>query len=161
MFRSLVRINKQQLNKKVTNFRRSASTTTPAISEVVNRWSTLSVDEQTNVTKQIEDLQKQDWQKLSLEEKKAAYYLAFGNHGPREEFGQSGKTGKIIAGVSGVIIIGSGLYYLSKIAVTDKPRTINKEWEEATNERMIEQKSDPISGISSEGYKGKGYVVSE
>ncbi|CAG8653664.1 5015_t:CDS:2, partial [Funneliformis caledonium] len=89
------------------------------------------------------------------------YYLAFGNHGPREEFGRTGTTSKIIAGISVVMLVSSGLFYLTKVAVTDKPRTLNKEWEEATNERMIKQRSDPISGISSEGYKGKGYVVSE
>ena len=41
----------------------------------------------------------------------------------------------------------------------EKPLTTTKEWEEATNEYLREQKSNPITGISSEGYKGKGYVT--
>jgi cytochrome c oxidase subunit 4 len=32
------------------------------------------------------------------------------------------------------------------------------EWQEATNEYMKGQKANPITGISSEGYKGKGFV---
>lgn len=43
----------------------------------------------------------------------------------------------------------------------EKPKTISPEWEEATNEYMKEQKMNPISGIASEGYQGKGYVVSK
>ena len=62
------------------------------------------------------------------------------------------------------------------------PKTINKEWEEASNQRALEQKMDPISGrcstrngiimsadsdvmrfvnagIASEGYSGKGFVT--
>lgn len=43
----------------------------------------------------------------------------------------------------------------------ETPHTISKEWEEATNEYLKSQNSNPISGISSEGYKGTGYVVSK
>jgi cytochrome c oxidase subunit 4 len=43
----------------------------------------------------------------------------------------------------------------------EKPKTLTPEWEEATNEYLKEQKSNPISGIGSEGYQGKGYVVSK
>ena len=57
------------------------------------------------------------------------------------------------------------------------PKTISKEWEEASNERALEQKMNPISGssspqhlflvrshsshigIASEGYSGKGFVT--
>jgi cytochrome c oxidase subunit 4 len=51
-------------------------------------------------------------------------------------------------------------YTIYFIAI-EKPKTISKEWEEATNEYMKEQKMNPISGIASEGYQGKGYVVSK
>jgi cytochrome c oxidase subunit 4 len=43
----------------------------------------------------------------------------------------------------------------------ETPRTISKEWEEATNEYLKSQNSNPVSGVSSEGYKGTGYVVSK
>ncbi|KAJ2727604.1 cytochrome c oxidase [Coemansia sp. D1744] len=39
-----------------------------------------------------------------------------------------------------------------------KPRTMTREWQEATNKLAIERNLNPISGISSEGYKGKGFV---
>jgi len=37
---------------------------------------------------------------------------------------------------------------------------MNKEYQEATNEYLKAQNSEPITGISSEGYVGKGQVQS-
>lgn len=42
--------------------------------------------------------------------------------------------------------------------VPEQPKTLNKEWQEATNEKLRRQKADPITGVSSEGYKGQGHV---
>lgn len=71
MFRSLVRINQHQILNRTVNFSKRGVSSTPAITEVVGKWNTLSPEEQSDLTKKIEDLQKQDWQRLSLEEKKA------------------------------------------------------------------------------------------
>jgi hypothetical protein len=70
MFRSLVRINQHQLYR-TANFSKRGVSSTPAITEVISKWNTLSPEEQNDLTKKIEELQKQDWQRLSLEEKKA------------------------------------------------------------------------------------------
>lgn len=72
MFRSLVRINQHQILNRTVNFsKRGISYTPVTITEVVGKWNTLSPEEQSDITKRIEELQKQDWQRLSLEEKKA------------------------------------------------------------------------------------------
>ncbi|KAJ1727957.1 cytochrome c oxidase [Coemansia biformis] len=52
-----------------------------------------------------------------------------------------------------------------KVSLADKqavpkPRTMTKEWQEASNRYAKEHNMNPISGISSEGYKGKGFVQS-
>lgn len=39
-------------------------------------------------------------------------------------------------------------------------KTMTKEWQEASNEIALEQKQNPITGIASENYKGKGHVQS-
>ncbi|CAJ0846114.1 14093_t:CDS:2, partial [Entrophospora sp. SA101] len=88
------------------------------------------------------------------------YYIAFGSHGPREPFLKAGHGSKVTIGLGIIILISSVSYYLSRVAVHDKPSTINKEWEEATTEKLIKQKADPISGIASEGYKGKASIGS-
>lgn len=37
---------------------------------------------------------------------------------------------------------------------------MTREWQEAANERLKEYNAEPITGISSKGYKGKGQVQS-
>ncbi|KAF3924154.1 hypothetical protein AA313_de0206256 [Arthrobotrys entomopaga] len=41
------------------------------------------------------------------------------------------------------------------------PKTMTKEWQEMSNEYLKGQKAEPITGISSEGYKGPGMVQSK
>lgn len=53
------------------------------------------------------------------------------------------------------------LWLLSPAASLGKetPPTLNKEWQEETNARQKANKANPITGISSPGYKGPGYVT--
>ncbi|KAI0261397.1 cytochrome c oxidase subunit IV family [Gloeopeniophorella convolvens] len=129
------------------------------LSNVEAQWASLSPAEQTAVHQQLEELQRKDWKTLSLSEKKAAYYVAFGPHGPRAPVNPPGTSVKVLAGVT-VLIGTAGLLYAGVRSVAPPPpHTITKEWEEASNERAKELKINPISGISSEGYAGKGYVT--
>ncbi|ORE07121.1 cytochrome c oxidase subunit IV [Rhizopus microsporus var. microsporus] len=140
--------------------RRNASTNV-SVQNIETRWKTLSTAEQNTIAKQLEEAQKGDWKVLSLEEKKAAYYIAFGPHGPREPLTKPGHGMKVVGGVSGVIAASAALFYAIRVNGQETPKTISKEWEEATNEYLKSQNSNPITGISSEGYKGKGYVTSD
>ncbi|KAH9980815.1 COX4, subunit IV of cytochrome c oxidase [Lactifluus volemus] len=142
----------------VTSHATAAAASAIPLSNVEAQWSSLSPTEQTVVHQQLEELQRRDWKTLSLSEKKAAYYVAFGPHGPRAPVSPPGTTVKVVIGVS-VLIGTAGLLYggIRSIA-PPSPKTISKEWEEATNERAKELKINPITGISSEGYSGKGFV---
>ncbi|KAG1787927.1 COX4, subunit IV of cytochrome c oxidase [Suillus plorans] len=131
------------------------------LSNVEAQWENISKSEQAVVHRQLEELQKKDWKTLSLDEKKAAYYVAFGPHGPRAPVSPPGQGFKVFLGTMGLV----GLAGLLTLAIRSQspppPKTITREWEEASNQRALEQKSNPITGISSEGYSGKGYVVSK
>lgn len=37
---------------------------------------------------------------------------------------------------------------------------MTREWQEAANEKLIEQKADPFTGVASEGYTGQGQIQS-
>ncbi|KAI0253473.1 cytochrome c oxidase subunit IV-domain-containing protein [Lactifluus subvellereus] len=142
-----------------TSSHATAAASAIPLSNVEAQWATLNQAEQAAVHQQLEVLQRKDWKSLSLSEKKAAYYVAFGPHGPRAPVSPPGTTVKILAGVS-VLIGTAGLLYAGIRAIAPpSPKTISKEWEEATNERAKELKINPISGISSEGYSGKGFVT--
>ncbi|KAJ1498663.1 Cytochrome c oxidase subunit 5A [Coelomomyces lativittatus] len=52
------------------------------------------------------------------------------------------------------------IFYFVSVRNAKHPRTMTREWQEATNEYMKEQKSNPLTGIASKDYKGRGYVTS-
>ncbi|KAI0080544.1 COX4, subunit IV of cytochrome c oxidase [Panus rudis PR-1116 ss-1] len=136
----------------------SSSQSVIPLSNVEAQWERLSPEEQLQVHQQLEEIQKKDWRTLSIDEKKAAYYVAFGPHGPRAPTSKPGDGLKIALAVLGAAAVAGVITVTVKSFAPPPPRTLNKEWEEASNQRAIEQKMDPISGITSEGYKGSGFV---
>ncbi|KAJ7708505.1 COX4, subunit IV of cytochrome c oxidase [Mycena metata] len=131
------------------------------LSNIEAQWEMLSSAEKTSVAEQLEEIQKRDWKLLSSDEKKAAYYVAFGPHGLRRPIHQKGDGFKIFLGTAGAITAAGVLFFVIRHRSPPPPPSFSKEWQEAMNERAIEQKMNPITGISSEGYKGKGFVTSK
>jgi cytochrome c oxidase subunit 4 len=98
-----------------------------------------------------------------------AYYVAFGPHGPRAPTSQPGDNLKIflatmglvgVATVLTLIVHKSGGFYLRvfptrhpyltiyvSFIAPPPPKTLTKEWEEATNVRAREMNINPISGM--------------
>ncbi|KDR69311.1 hypothetical protein GALMADRAFT_256153 [Galerina marginata CBS 339.88] len=128
------------------------------LSNIEAQWAKMSADEKVSVHEQLEVVQQKDWKELSLDEKKAAYYVAFGPHGPRTPSSQPGDTFKIAAATTLLVGAAGVLFYTLHHFAAPPPKTLTKEWQEASNERALEMKINPITGISSEGYKGKGFV---
>ncbi|KAH6902778.1 cytochrome c oxidase subunit IV-domain-containing protein [Coprinopsis sp. MPI-PUGE-AT-0042] len=130
-----------------------------ALSNVEAKWAGLSEAEQAAVHEQLEVIQQKDWKELSVDEKKAAYYVAFGPHGPRTPTSKPGDLMKILLATSALVGVAGTLFYAFKSIAPAAPKTITKEWEEAATERAKELNLDPITGISSADYKGKGFVT--
>ncbi|KAG8931526.1 Cytochrome c oxidase subunit 5A [Tulasnella sp. 419] len=129
------------------------------LSNVEAQWKHLSPDERAEVHKQLEDIQKRDWKTLSIDEKKAAYYVSFGPHGPRAPIDPPGSGIKVFLGTLGLVGVSGILFLTLRAYAAPPPRTLTKEWQEASNEKALEEKQDPITGITSEGYKGTGHVT--
>ncbi|KII88273.1 hypothetical protein PLICRDRAFT_41432 [Plicaturopsis crispa FD-325 SS-3] len=139
----------------------SSSTSAIPLSNVEAQWEKLSNEERSTVHQQLEELQKKDWKLLSIDEKKAAWYVAFGPHGPRTPVSKPGDSLRVFLGTLGLIGAAGVLFVTARMFGGTPPRTLTKEWEEASNERALEAKINPITGISSEGYSGKGFVQSK
>ncbi|KAI0957895.1 hypothetical protein AcW1_006140 [Taiwanofungus camphoratus] len=77
----------------------SSSASVIPLSNVEAQWERLTPDEQLAVHQQLEEIQKKDWKTLSIDEKKAAYYVAFGPHGPRAPIDPPGAGVKTFLGV--------------------------------------------------------------
>ncbi|KAF8126025.1 cytochrome c oxidase subunit IV family [Boletus edulis] len=114
--------------------------------------------DQATVQRQLEEIQKKDWKSLSVDEKKAAYYVAFGPHGPRTPVSPPGQGLRVFIYTLGLVSVAGLLSLAVRSRAPPPPKTLSREWQEASNERAREQKLDPITGISSEGYAGKGFV---
>lgn len=88
-----------------------------------------------------------------------AYWIAFGPHGPRS-LPPPGE-GKKVALYTAIGVGASLLLFASmRLFAGPAPHTMTREWQEAANERLREQKAEPFTGISSEGYKGKSQIQS-
>ncbi|KAJ1983008.1 cytochrome c oxidase [Dimargaris cristalligena] len=123
-----------------------------------NSWTKT---QQKAMIERIAELQKQDWKTLSLEEKRAAFYVSFGPHSARTPYSLPGDSTKVVFGVASALGLSAALFAFIRSFSQETPRTMNPEWQEATNEYLREQKANPISGISSEGYQGKGFVTTK
>ncbi|KAG9313311.1 cytochrome c oxidase subunit IV-domain-containing protein [Chiua virens] len=138
----------------------SAATTASVIplSNVEAQWEKLSKSDQASMQRQLEEIQKKDWKTLSVDEKKAAYYVAFGPHGPRTPVSPPGQGLKVFIYTMALVGVAAAISMAVRSRSPPPPKTLTREWQEASNERALEQKLDPITGIASQGYAGKGFV---
>jgi len=116
--------------------------------------------EQAELWMQLRDRMKVDWREMTLQEKKAAWWIAFGPHGPRAE-DPPGEWAKIWLYTGVGVAVSAALFLSVHLFAKPPPRTMTKEWQEATNEYLKSERVNPIYGISSEGYQGKGFVQSK
>lgn len=49
-------------------------------------------------------------------------------------------------------------FYAIRLGGRPAPKTMSKEWQEASNEYLKEQKVEPVTGFAAEDYKGKGMI---
>ncbi|KAI1006063.1 hypothetical protein K3495_g2156 [Podosphaera aphanis] len=139
--------------------RQAHAISTPTLVDIEKRWEKMPPQEQAELWMALRDRMKSNWAELTHQEKKAAYHLAFGPHGPRAETPPG--EGRKVAGITALCVgISFVLFCAIRSFARPPPSTMTKEYQEATNEYLRSQNSEPISGISSEGYKGKGYVQS-
>ncbi|MCJ1397926.1 Cytochrome c oxidase subunit 5A [Xylographa trunciseda] len=131
----------------------------PTLAGIEKRWEAMPPQEQADLWMALRDRMHVNWHELTLQEKKAAYWIAFGPHGPRS-LPPPGEGWRIF----NLTMIGVGvsfvLFLLIRTQARPAPGTMNKEYQEMTNEYLKAQNTEPISGVSSEGYKGKGQVQS-
>ncbi|KAK4504680.1 hypothetical protein PRZ48_002641 [Zasmidium cellare] len=148
---------KQQSNQQQVRCAHAISN--PTLANIEKRWEAMPPQEQADLWMALRDRMKVDWNELTLQEKKAAYWIAFGPHGPRAQAPPGEGTKIFIYTILGVVAAGA-LFGFTRYFARGSPRSMNKEWQEATNEYMKENKIEPISFVGGEDYKGPGAVQS-
>ena len=132
----------------------------PTLAGIEKRWEAMPPQEQAELWMQLRDRMKVPWTEMTLQEKKAgmsistswsktcsyfkmdwltcaftAWWIAFGPHGPRAE-DPPGEWTKIWLYTAVGCIVSGVLFFGIHAFARPPPRTMTKEWQEATNEYL-------------------------
>ncbi|KAI5854538.1 cytochrome c oxidase polypeptide V [Durotheca rogersii] len=146
----------------ITAPRAAASThaiSRPTLANIEKRWEGMPQTEQAELWMALRDRMKESWTELTVQEKKAAYWIAFGPHGPRAM--PPADEGRKVAIYTAVgMLVSFALFATIRSFAGPAPSTMTREWQEASNEFLKNQRAEPLTGLSSDGYSGKGMVQS-
>ncbi|KAJ2322570.1 Cytochrome c oxidase subunit 5B, mitochondrial [Coemansia sp. RSA 2702] len=142
---------------QLTGRRFQSTAVNPVLTQAEETFGKLTETAQREEVKRLSEIMKADWLKVPIEDKRAIFYATYGSHNRRRVRGKPGDGMKVFVGVVGTIALSLAVSTMMRNSVP-KPRTMTKEWQEASNEYARARNINPISGVSSEGYKGKGFV---
>jgi cytochrome c oxidase subunit 4 len=132
---------------------RSARYSTKAIEGLETRWAKLPEAEQAAVAEKVYAKESGDWKAMSLAEKRASYFIAYGPYGARTPRDPAhGK--RVFLWVASLTALSVGIwkyYYASCIyclltIVKPKIPSDSTEWQQETDRRAIEGKMNPFQG---------------
>ncbi|KAI4257673.1 MAG: hypothetical protein LQ352_001572 [Teloschistes flavicans] len=132
----------------------------PTLADIEKRWEAMPPQEQANLWMALRDRMKTDWHDMTWQEKKASYWIAFGPHGPRA-LDPPGEGKRIFWSVMAVAALSAVVLAIIRLFARPPPKTMNEQYQKMSNEYLKAQKTEPITGVSSEGYVGKGMVQSK
>lgn len=118
------------------------------VSNLATRWESLPKEDQTTLIEELKTRMEGPWQELTAAEKKAAYYISFGEWGPRRPLYQPGDKSKIFWGVIAGLGAGFGLFAVIRQFAAPPPTTMNREWQDASDEYLKSKNANPFSGYS-------------
>ncbi|WVQ80997.1 hypothetical protein IAT38_003104 [Cryptococcus sp. DSM 104549] len=124
-------------------------------------WDKMSSDKKAQVVELVKEKAKGDWKLMTLNEKVASHFTHYGSHGYRAAVHKD-KAHNVKAAWGLVGTVGAAFAFFTYVrSLAPEPiPTMNAEYQQETTDYMKEQNMNPISGVSSEGYKGKGMVQS-
>lgn len=108
--------------------RRYAHTiSTPTLINLDKRWDAMSPEEQADIQSKLAKRQEGPWGELTPVEKQAAYFVAFGEHGPRSNVHPPGFQYKVVLGTVLGLAASSLLFYgIRMMSSSPPPRTMTK-----------------------------------
>ncbi|KAL8944942.1 MAG: hypothetical protein Q9216_000103 [Gyalolechia sp. 2 TL-2023] len=144
----------------------------PTLAGIEKRWEEMPPQQQADLWMALRDRMKTDWHEMTLQEKKAAYWIAFGPHGPRA-LPPPGENKRVFWGTMLAVGISAVIFVIIRQFARPPPKTMNAQYQAMTNEYLKlhnadmfvpnhqSQNTEPITGVSSEGYVGKGMIQSK
>jgi len=134
---------------QIQQTRQAHAISNPTLANIEKRWEEMPPQEQADLWMSLRDRMKVDWKEMTMQEKKAAYFVAFGPHGPRRP-PPPDEGRKVLFLTLGCIFTAFAVFGTTRMFASPiRPRTMTKEWQEASEEYLKSQGSEPITG-----YKG-------
>lgn len=118
------------------------------VGKLDTRWETLPKEDQTAMIEELKTRMELPWQELTASEKKAAYYISFGEWGPRKPLYGPGEQAKVFWGVIAGLAAGVGLFGFTRLFAAPPPETLNREWQEKSDEYLKSKNANPFTGYS-------------
>lgn len=119
---------------------------TPLLVDLEKRWPKMSLEEKDELRALLQERQNGPWNELTKAEKRAAYYIAFGAHGPRTIIHGPGFYKKVFFGTALALSVALSIFGTIRYFAPPLPESLSREWEEESQRRMIEMGVEPISG---------------
>jgi len=138
----------------------SQAISNPTLANIEHRWEGLPPQEQADLWMALRDRMKVDWHDLTTQEKKAAYWIAFGPHGPRA-VDPPGEGWRILRMVVLISSLSVAAFFAVHSFARPPPKTMSKEWQEATDRYLKEENIEPITGWSHVQSKSSGKTIEE
>lgn len=148
MLRSTIRPSRQIITRAAANVRMAHAISTPTIINLESRWEKMTSEEQEDIISQLAERQKGPWNELTLNEKRAAWYISYGTWGPRKPIHPEGEVTKIALGIVGVLVGAGVVFGTARFLSEGLGITMNKEWQEASDEILKENLANPFRGYS-------------
>ncbi|CAH6720337.1 cytochrome c oxidase subunit 5A, mitochondrial [[Candida] jaroonii] len=118
------------------------------VGQLEKRWETLPKEDQTALIDELKTRMELPWKELTSEEKKAAYYISFGEWGPRKPLKTETQKKQVFWGVIGGLAAGVGLFAGIRSLGQPGPETLNRSWQEKSDEYLKSKNANPFSGYS-------------
>lgn len=118
------------------------------IGNLETRWSKLPEKDQQTLIDELKTRMELPWQELSPAEKRAAYYISFGEWGPRTPLYLPGERAKVFWYTFGTVIASIVLFVGIRQLADPYPHTMNREWQEQSDEYLKSKNANPFTGYS-------------
>ncbi|KAI4168064.1 MAG: hypothetical protein LQ348_007568 [Seirophora lacunosa] len=107
----------------------------PTLAGIEKRWEEMPPQEQADLWMALRDRMKTDWHEMTLQEKKAAYWIAFGPYGPRA-LPPPGQNKEVFWYTVLGVGIAAVLFAISRQLARPAPKTMNAQYQAMTNEYL-------------------------
>ncbi|KAI3407148.1 cox5 [Candida oxycetoniae] len=138
-----------RFNSTVAKSTASRALSNAYIGKIESRWTSLPKEDQQTLIEELKARMELPWQELTPAEKKAAYYISFGEWGPRRPLYAPGQKSQIFWLVAGTVLGSIAVFVGLKVfAEPEAPKTLNREWQEASDEYLKSKNANPFTGYS-------------